>query len=381
MRAGLGILAPSVLTVSNAVNRTPLRILQAVSSSATSGAELHAVQIARLLQDRGYQVDFLAPSPDPMFDELEDEGIPVHVIDMKRGKGIPGTFALAKLIGERGYDLVHAHLSRAAYISWLAASMKRVPQVYTVHVETKEPVYRLAAKGRNRIIAVSNFIYGVLTESGVDPHYIDIIHHGSDFSDQSYTSQESVHEEFGIEPDRKLVGLIGRVCHLKGHEIAVEALPAALERSPDLQLLFIGRIVDDFDEVLMKRAKELGVEDRITFTGNRSDVARLIDSLSFCIHPSYRESFALAALEAMSRSKPVLASRIGGLTEVVVDEHTGLLVDQTPEAYAEGMALLAMNEERREELGRNALLHAKEKFTIAQMMERLEAVYARTQAE
>lgn len=354
-----------------------MRILQIVSSSATSGAERHTVALSKRLASLGHHVEVVCPEIDWMVGELEGAGVEVHALRLKEGRGLPSFFYVSKLVGERGFDVIHAHLSRAAYLGLAVGVWRRIPLVCTVHVETTEPVYRMAARGNNRLVAVSNYISGVLRGQGIRGEFIDLVYNGTDFHDLSYEPAGDVHEEFRIPKDRRLVGLVGRVAQEKGHELLLRAFPRVLEEQPDAQLFFVGRLDGEFPRYLMKERERMGLSDRVTFTGNRDDLPRLFDAMEFSVLPSYKESFGIAVIESMARRKPVVVSRVGGLSEVVVHEETGLIVEQTQEAWTAGLGYMLENRHEVERMGVNAFHWCREKFSVGQMVERLEAVYAR----
>jgi len=297
---------------------------------------------------------------------------------MKASLGIKGQVEILGIVRRGRFDLIHAHLSRAAYIGFIAGALCKVPLVATVHVETREPLYKYIGRGRNRLVAVSNYIHGVLKGRGARAEAIDVVYNGTDFGTVEVESVEAVHQEFGIPIERRLVGLVGRVAPEKGHHIALQALPRVLDKTPDTQLMFVGRTDGDFHEQLREDAIRLGVADHLTFTGNREDVPRLFDAMAFSILPTVMESFGLAVIECMARGKPVVASNVGALAELVKHEETGLLVEQSVDAFAEAMNYLLSNPELCTRMGRNAKMVIQEKFTVEQMVERLEAVYYKT---
>jgi glycosyltransferase involved in cell wall biosynthesis len=354
-----------------------LKVLQVVSSSATSGAEKHAIAVARRLASQGHQVDFVSP-PVPWIDqELQGTGVKIHQLDLKGNWGGRALRYLAKLCRTQKFDLVHAHLSRAAYLSLVATSFTNTPLVCSVHVKTHYLVYRLAARGNNRVIAVSNYIQGLLEGSRVPANHIDVVHNGTDFHDFRYTADNDVKTEFQIPHNRRLIGLVGRVAEEKGHAIAVNAMPSVLQAHPDAHLLLVGRAEGEFADYLQKEVIKKDLGNRITFTGNRPDVARMLDAMEFSILPSSAEACPLAVLESMARARPVVGARIGGVDELVIHRETGLLAEQTPEDFSAGMNFLLENEDDRHRMGNNALRLIQDRFTFDQMMERIEAVYAR----
>lgn len=330
-----------------------------------------------MLQKHGHWVEVVCPPIPWMLEALEQSKIRTHPMDMKSGLGLQGQRQMLKIVKGGNFDLIHSHLSRATYLGYVSGTLFRVPLVSTVHVETREPVYKYIGRGRNRIVAVSNYIHGVLKGRGVRAGAIEVVYNGTDFADVAVESAQAVHREFGIPDERQLVGLVGRVAPEKGHHIALEALPSVLDQQPDTQLVFVGRTDGGFHEQLRETAVSLGVEDYVTFTGNREDVPRLFDAMTFSILPTVMESFGLAVIECMARGRPVVASNVGALAELVAHEETGLLVDQTPEAFSGAMSYLLSNPELCEKMGRNARIVIQEKFTVSQMVERLEAVYSR----
>lgn len=358
------------------MNQSPrLNILQIVSSSATSGAERHTVELSNRLAALGHQVAVICPPIDWMVDELTAAGVTAHAISLKDRSGFPAMREVMRIVRAGQFDVIHAHLSRAAYLGLVSGTLHGVPLVCTVHVATKEPIYKVIARRSNRLVAVSSFIRGVLHGRGIKEKYIDVVHNGTDFAQRSYDTTTGVKEEFQLPEEHRLIGLVGRVAPEKGHQIAVNALPGVLDKEPNAHLMFVGRLDGEFPELLRKQVRSMNLETRVTFSGNRDDVARLIDALEFSILPSSMESFGLAVIESMARSKPVVVSRVGGLQEVVAHEETGLVVDQSPEAFEAGMSYLLTDDEARLRMGRNARAVIDEKFSMRQMVERLEAVY------
>lgn len=328
-----------------------------------------------MLKKHGHHVEVVCPPIPWMLESLEESQIPTHSLDMRAKLGLQGQKRMFSIVKHGHFDLIHSHLSRATYLGLVAGTLLHVPLVTTVHVETREPIYRIIGRGRNRIVAVSNYIHGVLKGRGVRASAIDVVYNGTDFADVSFEENFSVHREFNIPETRQLVGLVGRVAPEKGHHIALEALPRVLDQSPETQLVFVGRTDGEFHEQLRSEAVRLGVDSHITFTGNREDVPRMFDAMTFSILPTVMESFGLAVIECMARGKPVVASNVGALAELVAHEETGLLVEQTPEAFAKAMSYLLEHPEACQRMGRKARMVIQEKFTVSQMVERLEAIY------
>lgn len=353
----------------------PLRVLKLISSTHTSGAERHFVALAKLLAERGHRVDIACPAGSWIATDLRAAELQVIELDMKRAGGLQAQREIRKLLKARRYDLLHAHLSRATYLGLTATAFTSVPLVVSVHVFTKEPIYRYVAHRRNRIVAVSNYIRGVLNGRGVDDRFIDVVYNGTDFADALYDEPMDVRREFEIPSDHEIVGLVGKVVREKGHLVAVEALGEVLAEQPKAHLLFVGKREGAFGDQVVRRAELLGVDKNLTFTGVRQDIARLFDSMSFSIMPSEMETFGMAVIECMARGRPVVASRVGGLCELIQDYETGLLVNQSPKDFAKGMLYMLGQPEERLRMGLNARRSILARFTTEHMVEAIEDTY------
>jgi glycosyltransferase involved in cell wall biosynthesis len=352
--------------------------LQVISSSATSGAERHVYTLSRQLIDRGHQVQVMVPTPGWLPTVLEDASVPVHTGAMKGREWYQTTRFLLRHVRRNKVDVIHTHLTRAAYLAYAAGMFARVPIVHSVHITNNDVIYRRLAKRRNRLVAVSNFVAGMLHGQGIDKQRIDTVYNGTDFVDFAPAQPEMVKQELGIPSERRLVGLVGRVCREKGHLEMVQAMSAVTREHPDAHVVFVGRIEEQFAPEVAGAIADAGLRDRVTMTGVRHDVARLLDSFTIAAMPSHMETFGVAAIEAMARGKAVVASRVGGLPEVVRHGQSGILVDLRPEELAEAVSYLFTNHDERERMGQNGRMIVEQKFTLPQMARQFELVYEKT---
>jgi glycosyltransferase involved in cell wall biosynthesis len=275
-------------------------------------------------------------------------------------------------------DVVHTHLTRAAYIGHALGILTGVPIITSVHIANNDQIYRRLARKRNRLVAVSNFVAGMLHGRGVPRGFIDTVYNGTDFVGiDRRTDPREVMDEFGIPHDRHIVGLVGKVCRDKGQVELIHAMGAIKSQHAQAHLMFVGLVDPPYRPAVEDAIARHGLKDRVTFTGVREDIPRLLDSFTLSTLPSYMETFGLAVIEAMARSKAVVASRAGALPEVVRDKQTGLLVDLRPDSIAEALSLLLDDRELRDDMGRRGRRLVEQKFTLDQMVDRFEEVYAR----
>jgi glycosyltransferase involved in cell wall biosynthesis len=319
----------------------------------------------------------VTPGPGWLTALLGEARIPVHTTEMK---GVGWWRTMGHLIREvRRYDIdvVHTHLTRSAYIGHALGLVTGVPIVTSVHIANNDQIYARLARRRNRLIAVSNFVAGMLHGKGVSKEYIETIYNGTDFADlDCHGEPGQVRDEFGIPANREIVGLVGKVCRDKGQLELVQAMGVIKARHPNAHLMFVGKVDEPYGHQVEQVIRQEGLQDRVTFTGVRDDIPRLLDSFTLSTLPSYMETFGLAAVEAMARGKAVVATRVGALPEVVRDRQTGLLVDLRPESIAEAVSYLLSNNSVREDMGRSGRRLVEQKFTLEHMVNRVEHLFS-----
>src|SRR5262249_31154892 len=217
-----------------------------------------------------------------------------------------------------------------AVLALQAAGHARPYLINTVHssrvrsTEDRDELRRLTPE-TDRLIAVSRAIVDKIQSEGREGAPVSLIYNGVDL--ERYDHQEpccTLREEYGMAPGAQIVGVIARLEPEKGHPTLLEAWPLVLGSCPDAYLLIVGE-GSRCDE-LRAQADELRIAHRVVFTGRREDVPAVTAALDVAVLPSYREAQGLSVLEAMALSRPVVASNVGGIPEMIEDGVTGLLV-------------------------------------------------------
>jgi glycosyltransferase involved in cell wall biosynthesis len=214
-----------------------------------------------------------------------------------------------------------------------------------------------------------------LHHEGRDAAPITLIHNGVDL--QRYDHQEpccTLREEYGIPGDAPIVGVVARLELEKGHPTLIDAWPAVLRSVPSARLLIVGE--GSRRDALEDQVRALGIADRVVFTGRRDDVPAVTAALDVAVLPSYREAQGLTILEAMALSRPVVASNVGGIPEMIEDGVTGLLVPtHDPAALGAAIVRLLGDHPFADMLGRagHDLVHAQ--FCVELMISAVETIY------
>ena len=168
---------------------------------------------------------------------------------------------------------------------------------------------------------------------------------------------------------------IGRLIPIKGHLVLLRALAQARAHVPDIVLEIAGR--GPLEPALKAYARELGLADAVRFLGFVSPVQRAIEDSAIVVVPSLGEGFGMVALEAMERARPVIASAVGGLPEIVADDQTGLVVPSVDaDALADAIVALAGNLSRAAAMGNAGRERALAQFTPEQCVTRIEKLYS-----
>jgi glycosyltransferase involved in cell wall biosynthesis len=291
--------------------------------------------------------------------------------------------AVASHLAAVNADVVHNHMYRAEVVgtqaAWaLAAAGRRRPLVVgTVHSsrvrseEDRELLRRLTPK-MDHLIAVSRASVRKLEDEGRVAAPISLIYNGVDLA--RYDEPEvccTLQAEYGIPAGAPVVGVVARLEPEKGHPTLLDAWPLVLASVPNAHLLIVGE--GSQREALEEQAANLA---SVHFTGRRDDVPAVTAALDVAVLPSYREAQGLSILEAMALARPVVASAVGGIPEMVEDGRTGLLVPpRDPEALAAAITRLLLDHPFADTLGKAGKDLVHERFCVELMVRAVESIY------
>jgi glycosyltransferase involved in cell wall biosynthesis len=264
--------------------------------------------------------------------EIEAMGVPVVVLGRRRTYSPALLWRLIRFLRRERADVVHTHLFTADAYGRVAARLAGVPGVYsTVHSTNvwKGALHRridwLLAWLSTKVIAVSAEVAQVLRERDSIPGArIAVVENGIDLQRFAAATGEGVRAEFGLPEGVPLIGLVGRLHPAKGHAdlVAVMAQLAAEGVAANCLLIGSGELHDEIAAEVERR----GLRGRVTFTGQRTDIPRLLAALDVLAMPSRWEGLPMTLLEAMAMGKAIVATRVGGIPDVIMDGREGLLV-------------------------------------------------------
>jgi glycosyltransferase involved in cell wall biosynthesis len=355
-----------------------------MATGTNGGAQEHVYNLVNRLDHDFYDVSIVSLSPGSAVRKLQKAGFEVTVID--EADEVIATAHLATHLAAVRPDVIHNHMYRAevvgtkAAMALAAAGHRRPFVISTVHssrvrsAEDQEQLRRLTPS-MDRLIVVSKAIDEKVVEEGRLGAERVLVYNGVDLDRLDH--QEpccTLREEYGMEDGSPIVGVVGRLELEKGHPTLLEAWPLVLEHVPNAYLVIVGE--GSRMDALRQISVDLGVEHHVVFTGRRDDIPAVTAALDVAVLPSYREAQGLTILEAMAMSRPVVASNVGGIPEMVLDGVTGLLVPpHDPPALAAAIARLLTDHPLADTLARagHDLVH--EKFCVQMMVNAIQELY------
>lgn len=315
--------------------------------------------------------------------EIEAMGVPVTVLG-RRHTYSPGLlWRLTRWLRRMRADVVHTHLFTADAYGRVAALLARVPAVYsTVHSTNvwKGALHRcidwLLAWFSTKVIAVSAEVAQVLRERGRIPQSrIALVENGIDLKRLAGASGEGVRAEFGVAPQAPLLGLIGRLHPAKGHADLIAALAQLQAQGVTAHCLLIGS--GPLREAILAEVQQRGLTGRVTLAGQRADIPRLLAALDVLVMPSRWEGLPMTLLEAMAMGKAIVATRVGGIPNVITDGREGLLVPAADAAaLAAALKRLIQDAALRRALGERAREAVLARYDAARTAQAYESLYA-----
>ncbi len=269
-------------------------------------------------------------------------------------------------------DLVHVHSRRGADpLAAIAARLYGVPVIVSRRVDNAENRWLARLKYRlyRKVIVVADGIREVLLAEGVPEDHLRLVHSGVD--QRRFKPEPDrgwLAADLGIAEGTTVIAMVAQYIHRKGHRVMLDALPAVLEKHPDLQVLCCGSGAGQ--EALAAQVEERGLTEHVRLLGFRDDLEKILPCCAMALHPALTEGICGAALQAQSCGVPVIASRVGGLPEAVAEDISGLLVGPGDvEQLSRAMRRLLDDEVLRQRLGAAGPGYVADRFSISAMVQ------------
>ena len=381
----------------------PVRVLRLVARLNMGGPALHVAYLTKGLAERGYRTTLaagsLARGESSMSFIAEELGVGVYPIPQLHREISPlhdtqSVLRIVRLIRRLRPHILHTHTAKAGAIgrfAALAAGDARPPIiVHTFHghvlrgyfdplrTAAFREIERQLASRSTRLVAVSPEVRDDLVEIGVaPPEKFSVIRLGIALDSRitgTGDSREELRSLFGIPPDRFVLGWIGRMTQIKRVEDVLLAFRELRARGIDATLCLVGDGPDR--ESIERRAHELGIARHILSVGYQRDVSPYYAFLDALLLPSANEGTPVVAIEALAARKPVVATRVGGVPDVVVDGTDGFLVavgDVT--GMVDALERLARDPELRARMGEAGCARVVPRYRVERLVDDVDALY------
>jgi glycosyltransferase involved in cell wall biosynthesis len=353
------------------------------------GGQIYSLSLLKKIDRNKFIPVFVCPSPGTFVDALEEEGVKVEIIKMKSLRNplnilsfISSTIKITALIKKEKVDFIYSSgAARGTIYAGIAAKIMKIPLIWHVHILNSTGLL-------NRILACLSTKIIIIAEAGHkrfswvhDPTKVVTNYNGIDLQkfNPNNIDNMSIKREFGLSPDIILVGTVGILHPQKGQKYLLEIVKQIKAEISDIKFLIVGN--DPTKDARHRReleslTRELGIAKDVIFTGWRQDIPKIMAGLDIFVLPSLVDHLPLVVLEAMASGKPVVATNVGGVFEMVEDRVTGILVPPgDSESLRRAIIGLLKDKEKAKRMGMAGRRRTEEFFNIEANAKIIEQVY------
>ncbi|MGD9633021.1 MAG: glycosyltransferase family 4 protein [Pirellulales bacterium] len=349
------------------------RVMQVITPSHMSGAEMQLVRLTKQMQARGHEFSTVIKRQCSATAEMRRLGVEAEPLAIGGKLNVLAIHVLAQQMRRTRPDIIQSTLSTA---SWWCGWLERLSGRPTIgHVQgfTSARWHRQ----QSHLLAVSQAVKDDLVAQGIAADKITVLHNA--LGPEEFVARRDprdIRDEFGATAETPVIGTIAHLSEKKGHRDLFAAMPDVCRAFPKVQFWIIGR--GQLRDELEATARRNGTINHVRFLGFRRDMADLMNAIDMMALPSHREPCALVYIEAALMRKPILACRAGGAPESVADGETGLLVPvRDSAAIADSLCTLLENRSRAHAMGQAGYERARDLFGWPRFIRTLEGVYDR----
>jgi glycosyltransferase involved in cell wall biosynthesis len=354
-----------------------MHILHVETGRNLYGGALQVFYLMKGLMKFGYRNTLVCPKGSAIGDESDPFAT---VCRAPMGGDLDPRFpiCLLRIIRRERPDLLHVHSRRGADL-WggLAARLSGTKSVITRRVDNPERrlVARMKYRMYDRVIAISEGIRTVLLSQGIPEDKLVCVPSAVDHAlYQKACRNEWFRGEFGLGPKMKAIGVIAQLIPRKGHRFLIKAAPSILSKCPEARFIFFGQ--GPLKGRLESLCKHDDLDGKVLFAGFRRDLEEILPCLSMVVHPATMEGLGVALLQASAAGVPIVASRTGGVPEILSDGQNGYLVPVGDvDALAQAIISLLKDTATAREFGRKGRERVRSLFSIERMVQENLAVY------
>jgi glycosyltransferase involved in cell wall biosynthesis len=352
-------------------------VAQVVLTLDHGGLEYLAIQMSEHLQSRGIRSPIVVLTEGALVGEARRRGVDVFVMHKRKGFDVGLIFALRRLLRSEGVQVLHSHNFAPLIYGSLAARLCGIGTVNTRHGRAALKTHPLIWALTDRVVAVSEDARReLMRHNRIRADKVRVIINAIDLTRYKAEGppQPERRRELGIPAHVPLCGIVGRLSAEKDHRTLLLALDVLRKSGSLAHLVIVGG--GPLEGELKSLVESLGLSESVHFLGFRSDVAQLLPLFDVFVLSSTEEGISLTLIEAMAAGLPIVATRVGGNPEVVVEGETGVLIEAgQPEALASALESLLGDPDRRTRMGLRGREVATQRFDIKRLIDEYQAIY------
>ena len=386
-----------------------VKVMRVIARLNVGGPALHVAYLTAGLADRGYDTTLvagtLARGEESMSYVAQQRGVTIEPLEELHREIAPlrdvrAILRLARLIRRERPSILHTHTAKAGAVGRIAALLAGTARppilIHTFHGHVLRGYFnpvttlgfrileRWLARFTTVLVAVSPEVRDDLVGLGVAPaKKFAVVRLGIELGERTTADSGAGTEtrrSLGVARDTFLVGWVGRMTAVKRTDDVLRAFRNLLDGGVDAFLVLVGDGPDR--EHLERYAHELGVVRRCLFVGYQNDVARFYEAIDVLLLPSVNEGTPVSVIEALAAGRPVVATRVGGVPDVIRDDIDGFLVDVgDTEALAARLGELARDPERRRQMGSAGQARVLERYAVDRLIDDVDSLYRQLLAE
>ena len=366
---------------------TAAHVLQLIDGLRIGGAEILLRELSMGLVRRGFRVSIGYSSSGPLVQELTALGFPLIRLPRLMRIDLTLFLGMVSLIRRESPQIVHTHLFKSDFHGRLAARVAGAPVVVsTLHSidrwaqgRSLGVLYGWTARFADRLIAVSEDVRRFhATYTGVPEEKFVTIENGVDIHRFAgfESAGQAVRKELEFDNAAVVFGIVGRLTPPKDHSTFLKAAALILQKAPQARFLIVGE--GPLREDLQLQAQEFGLGNTLVFIGLRNDIPAVLAALDVLVFSSLWEGLPVSLLEGMAAARPVVATTVGGIPEVVLPDKSAFLVPAGDAvALAEACLRLVSDSTTRRSMGQAGLARVVAHYSIDAMVDRTAALYAK----
>ena len=349
-----------------------MNVMEVVQSLEKGGRTVRFSDTVQGLRSRGVKVTPVCLSQPADWVELTD----LVVINRHKGINWSLVFRLAALIKKSKIDIIHAHCEFSQLYAGIAGKICGIKTVGTFHrsdMARYEPsrVNSLLKLILSHFVSVSNDRMSLLREKlEIPPKNSSVVHGGTNIPQRpTEASILKARNHLALDPSKLVVFSLGHLGEIKGHQFTLEALAKLLPNHPDLVLYIAGDGSQKEKTTLEALTQQLDISNHVVFLGQIDNAPEWMEAADIFVQPSLEEAFGLVFIEAGAMAKPVVATQVGGIVDIIENGKTGILVPPSnSEALAEALEQLVLSSDMRTKMGILGYERVSESFSLDNMI-------------